>query len=89
MGNTFTCRDALLGFAASASTLVAAAAPATIESHVHVFDPGRVPYAPDAPYKPAACTLEAGRGRRRGALDYRSSGALPGRPPLAGVLLRP
>jgi predicted TIM-barrel fold metal-dependent hydrolase len=58
MGNTVTRRDALLGLAASASALLAAAAPATIETHVHLFDPERVPYAPDAPYKPAAYTLE-------------------------------
>ena len=49
MGNTVTRRDALLGLAASAGALLAAAAPATIETHVHLFDPSRVPYAPDAP----------------------------------------
>ena len=53
----FTRRE-ILGVAASAGALIAAAAPATIESHVHLFDPERVPYAPDAPYKPAAYTLE-------------------------------
>jgi predicted TIM-barrel fold metal-dependent hydrolase len=58
MRNTLTRREALLGFTASASALLAAAAPATIETHVHLFDPERVPYAPDAPYKPAAYTLE-------------------------------
>jgi predicted TIM-barrel fold metal-dependent hydrolase len=58
MGNDFTRREALLGFTASAGALLAAAAPATIESHVHLFDPDRVPYAPDAPYKPAAYRLE-------------------------------
>ncbi len=58
MGNTFTRREALLGCTASASALLAAAPPATIETHVHLFDPERVPYAPDAPYKPAAYTLE-------------------------------
>jgi predicted TIM-barrel fold metal-dependent hydrolase len=59
MGNTFTRREALLGLTASASALLAAAAaPATIETHVHLFDPERVPYAPDAPYKPAAYKLE-------------------------------
>src|ERR1035441_9694193 len=51
MGNTFTRREALVGAAASAGALLAAAAPATIETHVHLFDPGRVPYAPDAPYQ--------------------------------------
>jgi predicted TIM-barrel fold metal-dependent hydrolase len=58
MGNTFTRRDALLSLTASAGALLAAAAPGTIETHVHLFDPGRVPYAPDAPYKPAAYALE-------------------------------
>jgi predicted TIM-barrel fold metal-dependent hydrolase len=59
MGNTFTRREALLGLTASASALLAAAAaPATNETHVHLFDPERVPYAPDAPYKPAAYKLE-------------------------------
>jgi len=58
MGNTVTRREALLGLAASASALLAASAPPTIETHVHLFDPERVPYAPDAPYKPAAYTLE-------------------------------
>lgn len=29
----------------------------TIETHVHLFDPARVPYAPLAPYKPPAYTL--------------------------------
>jgi predicted TIM-barrel fold metal-dependent hydrolase len=58
MGNTVTRRDALLGLAASAGALLAAAARATIETHVHLFDPARVPYAPDAPYKPPAYTLE-------------------------------
>lgn len=58
MGNTLTRREALLGVTASAGALLAAATPATIESHVHLFDPARVLYAPDAPYKPAAYTLE-------------------------------
>src|SRR6516164_2630202 len=57
MGNTWTRREALLGLGASASALLAAA-PETIESHVHLVDPDRVPYAPNAPYKPAAYTLE-------------------------------
>lgn len=58
MGNTLTRRAALLGLAAPAAALLAAPAPATIETHVHLFDPNRVPYAPDAPYKPPAYTLE-------------------------------
>jgi predicted TIM-barrel fold metal-dependent hydrolase len=58
MGNTFTRREALLGLTASASALRASAAPTAIETHVHLFDPERIPYAPDAPYKPAAYPLE-------------------------------
>jgi len=51
--HTLSRRSLLLG----AAPLLAAAQPAT-ETHVHLFDPQRVPYAPDAPYKPAAYTLE-------------------------------
>lgn len=58
MANHTTRREALLGIAASAGALLAAPAPETIETHVHLFDPARVPYAPDAPYKPPAYTLE-------------------------------
>ena len=58
MGQTLTRREALLGFTAPAGALLAAAAPATIETHIHLFDPARFPYAPDAPYKPPAYTLE-------------------------------
>lgn len=58
MGNTFTRREALLGLAASAGALLAAPVSSTIETHVHLFDPVRVPYAPDAPYKPVAYSLE-------------------------------
>jgi hypothetical protein len=58
MGNYFTRREALLGLTASAGALLAAPATATIETHVHLFDLARVPYAADAPYKPAAYTLE-------------------------------
>jgi len=43
---------------ASATSTAATQATITIESHVHLFDPARVPYAPDAPYKPAPYTLE-------------------------------
>jgi len=61
MGHKYTIsrRLALLGAAGSATRLFAAApAASNIETHVHLFDPSRVPYAPDAPYKPAAYTLE-------------------------------
>jgi predicted TIM-barrel fold metal-dependent hydrolase len=52
-----TRREALLGVLGA--TFAAAAPPSpAIETHVHLFDPERVPYAPDAPYKPAAYTLE-------------------------------
>jgi predicted TIM-barrel fold metal-dependent hydrolase len=47
-----------MGAIGSAGGLLAAATP-VIESHVHLFDPERVPYAPGAPYKPAAYPLEA------------------------------
>jgi len=53
-----TRREALLGGLGSMAALRAAAAPAVIESHVHLFDPAQVPYAPAAPYKPPAYTLE-------------------------------
>src|SRR5450432_2251118 len=55
---TITRRRALIGAMGSAGGL-RAAAPPVIETHVHLFDPDRVPYAPGAPYKPAAYTLEA------------------------------
>jgi predicted TIM-barrel fold metal-dependent hydrolase len=58
MGNNVTRREAMIGLTASAGALLAAPATATIETHVHLFDPSRVPYAPNAPYKPAAYTLE-------------------------------
>ena len=55
---TITRREALAGLAASAGALVAAPAAPMIETHVHLFDPERAPYAPNAPYQPAAYTLE-------------------------------
>jgi len=58
MGTNLTRREAMIGLTASAGALLAAPATAVIETHVHLFDPSRVPYAPDAPYKPAAYTLE-------------------------------
>jgi len=58
MGHLFTRREALAGLAAPAGCLFSAANSAAIETHVHLFDPGRVPYAPDAPYKPPPYTLE-------------------------------
>ena len=56
--STITRRKALLGAMGAAAGRAAAATP-VIETHVHLFDPDRVPYAPLAPYKPAAYTLES------------------------------
>jgi len=53
----FTRRQAVLCALGSAANLYAANPP-VIETHVHLFDPSRVPYAPDAPYRPPAYTLE-------------------------------
>ena len=58
MASTLNRRDAILSFTASAGALLAASTPTTIETHVHLFDPERVAYAPNAPYKPPAYTLE-------------------------------
>lgn len=58
MGQILTRRQALGCLTVSAGSLLAAVAPRAIETHVHLFDPQRVPYAPDAPYRPAAYTLE-------------------------------
>src|SRR5450432_1572810 len=40
-------------------TLPHRAATPLIDSHVHLFDPQRVPYHPNAVYKPPPATLEA------------------------------
>jgi predicted TIM-barrel fold metal-dependent hydrolase len=55
-----TRREALLALTAStgAGRILAATAPPVIETHVHLFDPARVPYAATGPYKPAPYTLE-------------------------------
>jgi predicted TIM-barrel fold metal-dependent hydrolase len=58
MEERFTRRGILLGLAASAGSSAFGAAPAAIETHVHLFDQARAPYAPEAPYKPAAYPLE-------------------------------
>jgi predicted TIM-barrel fold metal-dependent hydrolase len=58
MTTTLTRRETLAGLTVWAGSLVAAPSSATIETHVHLFDPARVPYAPDATYKPPAYTLE-------------------------------
>jgi hypothetical protein len=53
---TITRRQVLIGAVGSAGGLYGDAPP-LIETHVHLFDPDRVPYAPGAPYKPAAYAL--------------------------------
>lgn len=58
MTNRLTRRQALLGAAGIGLTLAAAPVHATVETHVHLFDPKRVPYAPGAPYQPPAYSLE-------------------------------
>jgi predicted TIM-barrel fold metal-dependent hydrolase len=58
MATNLTRRETLLALGASAGAMKAASIAPTVESHVHLFDPDRFPYAPDAPYKPAAYTLE-------------------------------
>ncbi len=57
MSNTLTRRTLVAGAVGAAGRLLAA--PAVVETHVHLFDPERVPYAPDAPYRPVAYPLEA------------------------------
>lgn len=58
MAGNLTRRETLLALSASAGALRAAPDAPTVETHVHLFDPDRFPYAPDAPYKPAAYRLE-------------------------------
>jgi hypothetical protein len=58
MSRPLTRRAAIVGAMAAASRLHAAAT-AIVETHVHLFDPERVPYAPDAPYRSTAYPLEA------------------------------
>jgi predicted TIM-barrel fold metal-dependent hydrolase len=53
-----TRREILAGAAGILAARPAAAAPLVIETHIHLFDPERVPYAPGAPYRPPAYTLE-------------------------------
>lgn len=58
MPHTLSRRELLAGAAGSVAGLRAAGTGTVIETHVHLFDPQRVPYAADAPYKPPAYTLE-------------------------------
>ena len=56
--STMTRRTALAGMIGAAAGGAAGAGPA-IETHVHLFDPSRFPYAPLAPYQPPAYPLES------------------------------
>ncbi len=58
MGLTLTRRQMLGAAAGAVVPLPAADAGPIIETHVHLFDSQRVPYAQDAPYRPPAYTLE-------------------------------
>lgn len=58
MEHTISRRRAILAAVGAAAWPARAATPPVIETHVHLFDPERVPYAPDAPYRPPAYTLE-------------------------------
>jgi len=59
MPTKLTRRQALAGALGAAGLVRAVAAAPVVETHVHLFDPDRVPYAPDAPYRPPAYPLEA------------------------------
>jgi predicted TIM-barrel fold metal-dependent hydrolase len=51
-------RRTVLAGAIGAAGVLRAAGRAVVETHVHLFDAERVPYAPNAPYRPAAYRLE-------------------------------
>ena len=55
---SITRRQALAASLGTAGAMLAADPPVVVETHVHLFDPARVPYAPNGPYKPPAYTLE-------------------------------
>jgi predicted TIM-barrel fold metal-dependent hydrolase len=59
MNKAITRRTALVGALLPQAGRLFGAGPVVIESHVHLFDPERVPYAPLGPYKPPAYPLEA------------------------------
>lgn len=58
MARPLTRREALLGIGAAAGALTAQPRAVTVETHVHLFDPARAPYAQNATYKPAPYTIE-------------------------------
>ncbi len=58
MGIGITRREVLFGIAGAVAQFPVSGATPVIETHVHLFDPQRVPYATDAPYKPPAYTVE-------------------------------
>ncbi len=58
MLRAMTRRQVFVAGMGAAAQMAAAAAMEPIETHIHLFDPMRVPYAPDAPYRPPAFTLE-------------------------------
>ena len=58
MITNITRREAILAAAGTAAGPLGAASGPLIEPHIHLFDPKRVPYAANAPYKPPAYTLE-------------------------------
>jgi predicted TIM-barrel fold metal-dependent hydrolase len=57
MSEMYTRRELLLALSVAAAPVLPAAASHAIETHVHLFDPARVPYAPNAPYNPPPYTL--------------------------------
>jgi predicted TIM-barrel fold metal-dependent hydrolase len=57
MVSSCTRREALFALS-GAAVLSAAPSQPPIEPHVHLFDPARFPYAPNATYRPPAYTLE-------------------------------
>lgn len=58
MSRTLTRRAVVVGTIGAAGRMLGAA-PEIVETHVHLFDPERFPYAPDAPYRPPAYPLES------------------------------
>jgi predicted TIM-barrel fold metal-dependent hydrolase len=59
MSNSPSRRQWLAGALAAAANASARPNGVLVDSHVHLFDPARVPYHPQATYKPPAAPLEA------------------------------